>query len=606
MTMRVGTPYWTKLWVQALDRITMTDSSSHRGTQRDVPRQTGWGALLLGFLIFGLLWILYIPWREIYMPPDGDSIAILADGSLLAPGARWQDWFTRGYSHLYDLYPDWQGLVPLPYTTAFTRPAFQFVIYLAHIVLGQDWASYQLINNFAAAGMGAVAFYIAQTVLELRTGPSLVAAILVLLSPPVLNSWWLGVGFAVEPLTTVLVTGAFLAVLARSDFVCLGFLFAALLTKENALWAPFAAAATILLRPKPHESRRNQVLAAATMLLPVAIWLGLRFAFFGGFGGTYATMGYTPLADFVKLTFDKLTHLHYPLIVHNVGPEILRNRGTALLILDRAQAVLIYALLSLWALRTVSETNHLRHAMREKRWPTVDPILLVTLWAAFALAFDFALPMRNDRYATSIVVFAWPALVAEVERRGKTIIWFGLAACFVLSLTRSSYLYVERIARPVRGGDYRSMSAVLHQAPAGTRQIYILAAGSLQPANPEYVRLALGVPAEVVRVAEISWNCRDKGDLVRFDHTSADGIVSMTIALPACANFYFGNPVEIANGRLRRNDAITYELPEAHPINASKWWYLGRRMTVHVRPNGPARFIIEHGGADGIAWFDTP
>ena len=193
------------------------------------------------------------------------------------------------------------------------------MIYLAHFVLGRDWASYQLINCFAVAGMGAVAFQIAQTALGLRTGPSLVAAMLVVLSPPVLESWLLGVGFAIEPLATVLVAGAFLAVLARRDFLCLALLFLALLTKENTVWAPLAAAITIMLRPKLDESLRRRAFTAAAMLLPVAMWLGLRFAFFGGIGGTYATAGYTPLADFLKLTFHKLTHMHYLFITHKVG-----------------------------------------------------------------------------------------------------------------------------------------------------------------------------------------------------------------------------------------------------------------------------------------------
>ena len=148
-------------------------------------RHSGGIALLLGFAIFGLLWILHIPLREIYVPNE-DDIPALADGLLLAPGAHWQDWFTRGYSHFFDLYPDWPAHGTESTSTAFTRPAFQFVIYLAHFVLGRDWASYQLINCFAVAGMGAVAFQIAQTVLGLRTGPSLVAAMLVVLSPPVL------------------------------------------------------------------------------------------------------------------------------------------------------------------------------------------------------------------------------------------------------------------------------------------------------------------------------------------------------------------------------------------------------------------------------------
>ena len=157
------------------------------------------------------------------------------------------------------------------------------------------------------------------------------------------------------------------------------------------------------------------------------------------------------------------------------------------------------------------------------------------------------------------------------------------------------------------------MDAVLRQVPTGTRQIYVLSAGSLQEANPEYVRLILGVPAEIVRVVEIDWNCGESSNLVAFDHSIADGVVKLTVTLPACANFYFLRPTSgtttLANGRLYRNDTMSYELPEAYPISRSMWelrFVLGRRMTVHVRPNGPARFIIEHGGPNGIAWFDTP
>ena len=154
------------------------------------------------------------------------------------------------------------------------------------------------------------------------------------------------------------------------------------------------------------------------------------------------------------------------------------------------------------------------------------------------------------------------------------------------------------------------MDAVLRQVPTGTRQIYVLSAGGLQEANPEYVRLALGVSAEIVRVVEIDWNCREASDLVAFDHSTADGVVSMTVTLPTCANFHFYTNRfnnDIANGRLYRNDTMSYELPEAHPIKpevVEPSFYLGRRMTVHVRPNGPARFVIEHGGPNGIAWFE--
>ena len=170
----------------------MTDPSSfNRWAQRAVHHhQTGRSAVLLGFAIFVLLWLLYTPYREIYVP-NADDIPALADGLLLAPGAHWPDWFTRGYSNFWDAYPERPGG-----DTGFTRPAFQFLIYLAHFALGRDWESYSLINCFAVAGMAAVAFQIAQAALRLRTGLSLLAAMLVVLSPPVLKCWLFGLAFA--------------------------------------------------------------------------------------------------------------------------------------------------------------------------------------------------------------------------------------------------------------------------------------------------------------------------------------------------------------------------------------------------------------------------
>jgi hypothetical protein len=188
--------------------------------------------------------------------------------------------------------------------------------------------------------------------------------------------------------------------------------------------------------------------------------------------------------------------------------------------------------------------------------------------------------------------------------------------CCVISLTQSSYLFAEykSIVNSMQS-DYRLMGAVLRQVPTGTRQIYVLSAGGLQAASPEYVRLVLGVPAEIVRVAEIGWGCHKSGDLVAFDYKIVDGVVNMTVTLPACADFYFDsngfNGTTVVNGSLYRNDSMSYELPEAHPMGQKKWWLrtnfaLGRTMTVDVRPSGPARFIIQHGGPNGIAWFDTP
>jgi hypothetical protein len=298
------------------------------------------------------------------------------------------------------------------------------------------------------------------------------------------------------------------------------------------MWAPAAAAITIMLRPKPDEPLRRQVITAAVMFLPVVFWLGLRFAFFGGIGGTYATAGYTPLRHFLALTFQKLTHLD----VLFVGQQAFVTEGHWDWAIEVGTRLLTYALFSLLALRIVREiANRLHHARYERSWPTVDAAFLVPLWAAIALTFHFALALSNVRYATSVVVFAWPALVAEIDRRRQAVIWLGLMLFCVVSALPS-----YRSVRSLHSWEFSSpMRVALYQLPMATRQVYILADIDKLPfVNPEYMRLILGVPAEIVRIFAIRWNCDESNNLVAFDHSIADGVVKLTVTLPACANFF--------------------------------------------------------------------
>src|SRR5262245_50411144 len=93
----------------------------------------GWGALLFGSAVLGLLWFLQLPLRETYVLHVAD-IPHFAESLLLAPDANWQDWFTRGYSNISNLYPDRPANTAEATYTDFTRPAFQFLLYLASFV----------------------------------------------------------------------------------------------------------------------------------------------------------------------------------------------------------------------------------------------------------------------------------------------------------------------------------------------------------------------------------------------------------------------------------------------------------------------------------------
>jgi hypothetical protein len=77
---------------------------------------------------------------------------------------------------------------------------------------------------------------------------------------------------------------------------------------------------------------------------------------------------------------------------------------------------------SCWRPHMPEIANCLRYAVREAL-ANCGSDLLVTLWAAIA-RFHFALALAWARYATSVMVFAWPALVAEID--GAVTPSFGL------------------------------------------------------------------------------------------------------------------------------------------------------------------------------------
>jgi hypothetical protein len=91
-------------------------------------------------------------------------------------------------------------------------------------------------------------------------------------------------------------------------------------------------------------------------------------------------------------------------------------------------------------------------------------------------------------------------------------------------------------------------------------------------------------------------------------------MVTLRAALPDCADFFFdmaGASVSRTseNGHLQRSKTIDYELPESHVIAhkgpVSPALELGHRFTAHIRPSGPARFVIQ-GPNGAITTFDTP
>jgi hypothetical protein len=246
--------------------------------------------------------------------------------------------------------------------------------------------------------------------------------------------------------------------------------------------------------------------------------------------------------------------------------------------------------------------------------------LLVTLWAGIGLAFYLVLALPTPRYTASAVIFVWPAIVGEVERRREAAFQLGLMCCAIISLGRTSHVVAELNPPSEQSPEARyfraisAMNTVLRQTPPSIRQVYVLSAG-LVTVKPDYLQAYLGMPASIVRVVDILWYCDRTQEIGAFDHRSTDGFVIIGASLPDCARFNFTysqiGADRLVNGRIRRSDSISYELPDARwvtpEIPGEPRFELGGRMIVNIRPEGPARFIIQAGGPEsGISWFDTP
>jgi hypothetical protein len=158
------------------------------------------------------------------------------------------------------------------------------------------------------------------------------------------------------------------------------------------------------------------------------------------------------------------------------------------------------------------------------------------------------------------------------------------------------------------------MNEALQHLPPNIRQVYVLSAGDdLSDVAPAYLQAFLGVKAEIVRVIDVDWDC-GAGERLAFTHQETGSMVTLSATLPSCAQFLFEGAIldshQLVGGTLRRGEAISYELPEAKPIEnrvpRSQIFDLGRRMTALIRPKGPARFVIEPSGPDGaLVWFDV-
>jgi hypothetical protein len=419
-------------------------------------------------------------------------------------------------------------------------------------------------------------------------------------------------------LASLLIGCAFLALIDGRRTLCFFLLLLAMFTKETALWAPVAAAATALWDRRGLQPRARKAWAAA-MLLPIALWLALRIAFYGGIAGTYATADYASPRAFLALLGWKLLHLH-PLFVSQQPFSVAAGWPAVDQAIRLATALLLLVVLLAWAFLVLRALSG--RAGRSDADLLLDRrgLLLASLWAAMGLGFYLLLAVGSPRYAAAAVMFAWPVVVACTFRKHSPMLHAALAALFLLALARTAH-HVTALNPPRADsetarffGAIGAMNAALRDMPPMIRQVYVFTEDGMVPVTPDYLQVFLGINATLIRAADISWGC-SQPETVAVAHSNMNGEATVEAILPDCARFFFFDSAiaaqAVKDGRLRRNDEMAYDLPDARPVvgpdGMTPVLAPGRHIILHVRPSGPARFIVEHGALDGgLAWFDTP
>jgi hypothetical protein len=197
-------------------------------------------------------------------------------GGTVAEGLR--GWFTRGMAGYYHVYPEW----PQPGFSNFYRPVWNLILYAEHATFDQHYWAWFLFFC-AVQYFGALLFLALLRSLGVAARPSWFFAILFLFNPAFLNFGLVYPGFQFDVFASVMLLGALTLLLQGWHAASLALITAAIFTKETAIFAPVAAAATIFIRTR-------DVKWSAAMLAPLLAWIAARLlVFHAAMGGTFAS-----------------------------------------------------------------------------------------------------------------------------------------------------------------------------------------------------------------------------------------------------------------------------------------------------------------------------
>ena len=498
-------------------------------------------------------------------------------GGTVAEGLR--GWFTRGMAGYYHVYPEW----PQPGFSNFYRPVWNLILYAEHAIFGQHYWLWFLFFC-AVQYFGALLFLALLRSLGVAARPAWFFAILFLFNPAFLNFGLIYPGFQFDVFASVMLLAALSLLLEGRHAPALALITAAIFTKETAIFAPVAAAATIFIRTR-------DVKWSAAMLAPLLAWIAARWlAFHTVTGGTFASPANA---------HDLLIDIGKGLIVWpssavpaNFPLQFAGGYGAALLAFLAANA-------ALWAVLAVAAWQALRALCLapQKNQAKLQAVLLV--WALGALAFCL-LTRPQTRFGASLYAFLLLFLATFLFANSWAKIWklVPVAILSFVTLIRAGNFLSHAIANlaPERNGE-RALYAALGALPQDGSAVFVVNAPTMLSATG-FLAKAWNLKRDIIFIDQVR-GC-PHAEAGRYELSST----SLSARIPPCAFYVLaGVPDDIQSkaltGDLVRPGIGTYRFPDHHDKRLSDGDIdFGRKLRIRFAASLPPT-VLAYDWQDG-------
>jgi len=570
------------------DSVQTPDGSSASSMKDAMSERNAFSVLVI--VVCGIAGLFVCLWTAQYSDylPWGDDPALLVTSSQIANAS---DWFARGLSRDFQVYPEWGSS-----QSDYVRPFANLILFVDGKLFRRKFGLFFLSLYFAQSLL-VIFVYLVLRRLDVPAPARAGLVALAAINPAFMDAGLFALAFQFDVWGGALVLCSFFAVL--SEYYAAGFLalLVAIFTKETTLFAPIAAAFTVLLL----DRRKSRALL---MVLPLVIWTFVRFGVFKG-SLTGAGLTSSPPTIFLNIILGALVWPTGALNWFDIGP--LKALGTGY---DAVNALLYFAIslnciLWLWI---AARLWNLRYAFiasckgRASKSETEE--LIAVVWFLGALGIGL-LAAQEPRYGGSIdpllLILLGVGLFRNNSERKNVIAGSAVAASLAV-------LYLSHAARTFelfRGRAVQQVEASLREAvvglPAQIKTVYVVNAPDVF-SSPRFLSAFWQIPQQLVYLNQFGGCTRANGQTPLF--SIQPNAVNIDAFVPSCAMLVFN---EVNSSRLigglegvaDRARLAAYKFPDGkiigHAIRDPKQvkLVLGQEVSIRLRP-GPYPYAIAY------------